>query len=339
MLNLALDLSRIPLVTRVVCSLSLVLSLLFWALEYKTYFSSAETGGKSPQRTVPVVSALTIMLSSSYYLIWTFITASFVSSNLLTLTVSITTLLLGGRYVEFSYSSQEVAKFYVVLVIVPNIVIFLTMLLLWAATGHDSWLNTSIYGSVALQAGILVAFKQLVPEHTVTLHKSVLKIRVKHFPILFVLITIVTAPFFGNYSTISYAILGFLTGWVYLRFYKSNIPDLGAQMLVPRRGDASETFALSQFFPDVFQAPIDRVATVTYDYCVLIGLCAPFGADLSDGSDEFGSRTTGPGVGRAEAERRRTLALRVLDERNDRTTRGNLEDMTTTGQLPPQVDH
>lgn len=37
----------------------------------------------------------------------------------------------------------------------------------------------SIHGGVAIQAGFLVAFKQLVPEHTVTIAKGIIKIRVK----------------------------------------------------------------------------------------------------------------------------------------------------------------
>ena len=37
----------------------------------------------------------------------------------------------------------------------------------------------TICGGVALQAGFLVAFKQLVPEHTVTIAKGLIQIRVK----------------------------------------------------------------------------------------------------------------------------------------------------------------
>jgi hypothetical protein len=38
---------------------------------------------------------------------------------------------------------------------------------------------TTICGGVALQAGFLVAFKQLVPEHTVTIAKGIIRVRVK----------------------------------------------------------------------------------------------------------------------------------------------------------------
>lgn len=339
MLNLTLELSRVPIVTRIVCASSFTFSLLFWVLEYRNYYRSSLPSADASAQAVAVVPILTILLRSSYYLAWTFFTASFVSANMLALGISIATLLLGGRYLEFSYSSKEVAKFYAVLVLVPNVVIYLSLLLLWVVTRRDSWLDISIHGNTALQAGILVAFKHLVPEHTVTIQQKFLKIRVKHFPVLFVLSTIVMAPIFGNYSTVALAILGFLSGWTYLRFYKSNIPDLGAQMISSRKGDASETFALSQFFPDVFHAPIDRIATIVYNGLVFIGICSPFGADLSDGGDDFGRRTARSGIGRVEAERRRTLALRVLDERHDRNTRATVETMIGPGQLPPQVNH
>lgn len=103
---------------------------------------------------------------------------------------------------------------------------------------------TAICGGVALQAGFLVAFKQLVPEHTVTLFKGVVKVRVKHFPALFLLVNTLSGPIFGTDVAAVLAWLGFLSSWTYLRFYKRSFPDLGSNQAPSLQGDASEIFGM-----------------------------------------------------------------------------------------------
>jgi hypothetical protein len=103
---------------------------------------------------------------------------------------------------------------------------------------------TTICGGVALQAGFLVAFKQLVPEHTVTLFKGIVKVRVKHFPSLFLLVNTLSGPIFGTDVAAILAWLGFLSSWTYLRFYKRSFPDLGSSQAPSLKGDASEIFAM-----------------------------------------------------------------------------------------------
>lgn len=68
-------------------------------------------------------------------------------------------MLLGGRYLERANTSRELFKFLFILSVVPNFVIFLGLMLAYMVTGRESILNTPIYGSTALQVGILVSFK------------------------------------------------------------------------------------------------------------------------------------------------------------------------------------
>lgn len=103
---------------------------------------------------------------------------------------------------------------------------------------------TTICGGIALQAGFLVAFKQLVPEYTVTIFKGIIKIRVKHFPAIFLLLNTLSGPIFGTDVAAVLAWLGFLSSWTYLRFYKKSYPDLGSNQSPCLKGDASETFAM-----------------------------------------------------------------------------------------------
>lgn len=99
------------------------------------------------------------------------------------------------------------------------------------------------------------------------------------------------------------------------------------------RGDASDTFAFSHFFPDAIQSAIAPLCDKIYDTLVAMRICMPFSeADVDVGNEQASARAegglpsvmnpSGGGAGdtrsggrREEAERRRALALRALDAR------------------------
>ena len=185
-----------------------------------------------------------------------------------------------------------------------------------------------------MQAGFLVAFKQLVPEHTVTILRGVVKVRVKHFPAVFLAANTLSGLILGTRSATLLAWFGFLAAWTYLRFYKHQ-PDLAAATTgdgagATLRGDASETFAFAYFWPDAVHAPIAAVSDAIFNVLVTLRLCTPFSdAEVESGNrqasvrgDELpslmspsGGRRGGGSGKREEAERRRALALRALDQR------------------------
>lgn len=192
--------------------------------------------------------------------------------------------------------------------------------------------NHALSGGAAIQAAFLVAFKQLVPEHTVTVARGIIKMRVKHFPSIFLAVNAVGAIILGTHGAFNLGWLGFLIGWTYLRFYKRQ-PDLtgtstnGAGI----KGDASETFAFTCFFPDAMQPAVSFVADQLFAALVAIKVCTPFSAeDIASGNEQViargqaglpnlfnnpnrgGFRVSGK---REEAERRRALALKALDQR------------------------
>jgi hypothetical protein len=190
---------------------------------------------------------------------------------------------------------------------------------------------TQICGGVAIQGSFLVAFKQLVPEHTVAIFKGLVKMRVKHFPALFLLLNTISGIIIGTDTAAVLAWLGLLSSWTYLRFYKRQ-PDLTGTSTngLGIKGDASETFAFACLFPDVMQPPIAFVADQIYALLVTVRLITPFSEDeIASGNQQVlargeaglptllsnqrgGSRGSGK---REEAERRRALALKALDQR------------------------
>ena len=108
----------------------------------------------------------------------------------------------------------------------------------------------------------------------------------------------------------------FLTSWTYLRFYKSAMPDLESSQPSSLRGDPSESFAFAEFFPDPVKPAVAALAARVFDILVSLRLCTPFSAaDISASRGEAHSQRGGPGGARAEAERRRAVALKALDQR------------------------
>lgn len=136
-----------------------------------------------------------------------------------------------------------------------------------------------------------------------------------------------------------------------MRFYKRQ-PDLstagtGDNQL---RGDASETFAFASFWPDAVQPSVAAVADGVYNALVAVRVCTPFTAeDVELGNEQASAREEGGlpnllnnGVGKAgrnkqeDAERRRALALKALDQRlNAASTNSNKQPLSTPGSVVP----
>lgn len=191
--------------------------------------------------------------------------------------------------------------------------------------------TATISGGIAIQAGFLVSFKQLVPEHTVSIAKGTIRMRVKHFPAIFLVANTISGIVLGTETATFLSWFGFFTSWIYLRFYRLS-PALsststGEDAFV--RGDASDTFSFAHFFPEPLQTPVGLFADQVYNALVAIKVCTPFSnEDIDAGNEQAMARAEGglpslmnPGRGargggrREEAERRRALALKVLDQR------------------------
>ncbi|MCJ1389624.1 hypothetical protein MMC18_002481 [Xylographa bjoerkii] len=314
---------NIPPLTRVLLVLLVGLSIVYQVASYRQnrlQDSKSRTG-------VPWI-ALTPQLSIYYP--WAYVTSTFAEKNVLTLLIGTATLLYGGKYLERAWGSAEFGKFLLTVVFLSNVVASCLYVLLFALTRADAQAWVSLQGSLALQAAFLVAFKQMVPEHTVTILKGVIKIRVKHFPAIFLTANTISGVVFGTHTAAVLSWLGFLTSWTYLRFYKRQ-PDLSGTNTggTTLRGDASETFAFAYFWPDIVHGPVAAVTDGIFGLLVAAKICVPFSAeDIQTSNDQANARgeaglpslmnqasRRGGGGKREEAERRRALALKALDQR------------------------
>jgi len=173
-----------------------------------------------------------------------------------------------------------------------------------------------------------------VPEHTVNFLK-VIRMRVKHFPAIFLLANTFSGLVLGTETALFLAWLGFLVSWTYLRFYRTSpVLSTATGESASVKGDASDTFAFAYFFPEVSHPFIEPIASAVYNLLITLRICTPFSAEDIDASNESAtaraegglpSIMSGRGSGRREeAERRRALALAALDQRlNAAASRGS----------------
>ena len=228
---------------------------------------------------------------------------------------------------------------------IPNLLTVLTYIIWAAVTGNPERALTPVTGGVSTQAAFLVAFKQLVPEHTVSIYKGMIKMRVKHFPAVFLALNTLSGLILGTDVALLLAWYGLLTTWTYLRFYKRQ-PEFSGTATDGRgmKGDASETFAFATFFPNVVQAPIAAFCNQVYILLCNLKLCTPFSdEEIASGNEQaaargeaglptFNKARSGRGMSkREEADRRRALALKALDERlNAASARAQVQPAATT---------
>lgn len=300
---------NIPPITRAALVLLLAQSILSGIIRYRQWTSSSD---------VLVVPFLTLVPSMSLVYPWTIFTTSFVESNVFTLAMAGMTLWHGGKYLERAWTSREFAKFMVIVTVLPNALCFAVLVTLFALTGDVMWTLTPIAGTTSIQIAFLIAFSQLLPTHTVTLFRGIVSLRVPRFPLIFLLAVVVMSVVrIYSIAHVLLALYGFATSWTYLRFFKPAFPDLDANQSATLRGDASETFALSEFFPEALRPFVSSISSHIFDILVTLRLCTPFSqADVqaSRGETSYMSRNTA-GTSRAETERRRALALKALDQR------------------------
>ncbi|KAL8718709.1 MAG: hypothetical protein Q9225_004190 [Loekoesia sp. 1 TL-2023] len=324
---------NIPPLTRVLLALLVAFSVSYQGLRYGV----DDTAGHY----------LALIPQWALFTPWVYFTATYSEQNILTILIAGATILYGGKYLERAWGSMEFGKFILIVTLLPNFVAALVYVFLFAISQNDDLALVIIQGSVALQAAFLIAFKQLVPEHTVTILRGAIKIRVKHFPSLFLAANTLSGILLGTDTALVLAWLGFMTSWTYLRFYKRQ-PDLSTASTGNNqlRGDASETFAFAYFWPDVIQPPIAAIADGIYNALVAVRICTPFTAeDVEMGNEQATARGEGglPNLlnqghsryGRSkqeEAERRRALALKALDQRLHAASNANKPPQSTASQ-------
>jgi membrane associated rhomboid family serine protease len=120
---------NIPPVTRIVLIILGLQSILSASIRYKQWSADSEI----------VIPYLNLIPQLSLTYPWTFLTTTFVESNIFTLSVAGFTLFNGGRYLERAWSSREFGKFLLVTSLVPNVLSFAVLIFFFTLTRNESW--------------------------------------------------------------------------------------------------------------------------------------------------------------------------------------------------------
>ncbi|KZT30828.1 eukaryotic integral membrane protein [Neolentinus lepideus HHB14362 ss-1] len=251
---------------------------------------------------------LTLIPGASIFYPWTFLTAGLVETSVIELAVTLLVVPASLRYMERLWGGAETAKFIAVSIAIPNVISFTFNWIEFIATRNaDLFLyGMQYHGQMALQTAVLVGFTQIIPEHQVQVF-GFIKARVKRLPMAYVTLSTVLC-LVGLQCPYILIQFGWLVAYVWLRFYKKNAVDVVGGG--PAYGDHSDTFAFVHWFPPFIHTPITLLANTVHKLASQFHLIPSPGADL-----ESGGYAPVPGGARAEAERRRAMALKALDQR------------------------
>lgn len=122
---------NIPPVTRALLVVLVLQSCLALAIRYPQWAGSADVAAAAP--------FLTLVPQLSIFYPWVFLTTTLVESNVFTLGVSGLTIFHGGRYLERAWGSLEFVKFLAVVSLIPNLLTFAAMVILFALTADIHW--------------------------------------------------------------------------------------------------------------------------------------------------------------------------------------------------------
>ncbi|KAB2010491.1 hypothetical protein ERO13_D10G215100v2 [Gossypium hirsutum] len=230
---------------------------------------------------------------------WNLITAGYIEQSVHGVVVSTLGLLFMGKLLEPIWGSKEFLKFIFIVNFLTSVCVFITAIALYYLTMQEKYLYMPLSGFHGVLAGFLVGIKQIVPDQELYL----LKIKVKWLPSLMLLLSIAISFFTPESATyLPTLIFGTYIGWIYLRYLQRK-PESKL------RGDPSEDFAFSTFFPEFLRPIIDPIASIFHRM-----LC---------GKSEVSSNPQGYTLGGApllgsdpiEASRRRERGARALEER------------------------
>jgi len=260
-------------------------------------------------RERPQIPYLTLVPGISWMYPWTLLTSSFIEKSVIELVFSLICLPVSLRYLERLWGTPETFRFIGVVLIISNVVTLILSWIEYLVSGMELFIySVEYHGQMALQTAVLVAFTQMIPEHQVQIF-GVLKIRVKRLPMAYVTFSTVIC-LLGYLDPFLLIQFGWLVSWFYLRFYKRTGGEGGSPV---EYGDRSETFAFVYWFPPFLHYPISIASNAAYSLALRLKLVHPHPSALGD--IEGGAYSPLPGGARAEAERRRALALKALDQR------------------------
>lgn len=243
---------------------------------------------------------------------WNLLTAGYIEKSAISLVLNVFALLFLGKSLEPVWGSREFFWFIVVVNTWTTFSTFVIMIILYYSTLNERFLyapGAAICGFHGVVAGFLVGIKQLMPDQEITA-LVILKFRAKWLPSLFVLLSTAFCAVWGDaVQFLSFIVFGTYVSWIYLRFYQTKSE-------ANLKGDPSDEFAFTTFFPEFLRPVIGTIATILGRmFCGRRPV-----VDNTDGHTLVVGGKPLPGSDPAEATRRRERGARALEERLAKST-------------------
>lgn len=239
--------------------------------------------------------------------IYSFISYCFVELHFWHVIADIAVIFLFGKLLEPLWGAPDMLLFFIIVNLgVGVMTAFLYIFIYLVSLSEEYLFDVHIYGLAGYIAGFCVAVKQVMPDHCLaTLPFG--KLRNTHIPLT--LLTLIILLRIAGLLPGSYPYMfgsGIIVSWVYLRFYQKHTNG--------NRGDMADTFSFASFFPSQFQPLIAVISNSIFAGLVKIKLCKK-PQRRYDVSSPTTVTVTLPGTEPHDAERRKQLALKALNER------------------------
>ncbi|CUM62501.1 uncharacterized protein PRCAT00000052001 [Priceomyces carsonii] len=327
----------LPKSTKILLSMVTSVLLLIFLIRFNKYRNQeVKEDGTTLKFKEINVSFLQLVPRFTIYYPWVLATSIFAESTIFSFIPSFYVLLVSSRYLEKFWGYKEVLKFVFIVGTISNLLTVLITIVFNLIRGDVKGMDRPLGGGISYYFGFLVSLKQLIPEHNIILFKGLLNFRVKQLP--FILIGLVSCWSLlisrSIYPAVP-AINSTLIAFNYLRFYQAFWSDPLLPITTANgdnsnssfiRGDASDTFRLVEFFPNILKPYLSGLFEKTYDLSVFLGIVTPFNDDIIEQSNlrtqrrlEQASQSQ-KSVANSVAERRRQVALQVIEDRINKET-------------------
>ncbi|KAI3404948.2 hypothetical protein KGF56_002277 [Candida oxycetoniae] len=281
------------------------------------------------ETTVPYIQ---LIPKSTIFFPWVIVSAIFAEITIVSFVFSFVVLIVGSKFAEKFWGYYETVKFVLVIGSVTNLITVLIAIIsnLFRSDGYS--MDLPLGGGISYYFGFLVVFKQLIPEHNIVLFQGLVNFRIKHLPFALLIVLSFWSILISHslYPAIP-SIVSFLVAFNYLRFFQplrteptlpiSSNDSANGSILI---GDASDTFQLIEFFPSVTKPYLGPVFNQVYEFSVFLGIVTPFNDERVQQSNSRAQKRQENQVNNivasSVAERRRQVALQVIEERISKET-------------------
>lgn len=306
---------RIPTATRIITGAYLALTVTLYITRHYMF-----NGSPGDYTTFKEVVNPTVQLIPSEVLKYPYalITSNLIDTDCWKFIVTLINLLLGGSFIERNWdSTEEMFKFVLGIGTLTNLInVVITICLSFILPGVR--LDVPLDGNYTIIIGFPIIYKQLLPETTIINFKWPFKknFRFKLLPIFITsFMTVMQLVWFHHFADLLSIWISFICCWVYLRFYQQ-LPVTTLDEDNSVKGDASDTFELIYFFPDITKPLLRPVFNFTYDlFTTQTGIITPFDLNDIDKGNDIAIKRGAKKITSSTEDRRRQLALQVLQER------------------------